>query len=122
MMADQVNQIIQIKSPYGGMTGQNLFTIFHLDALFHTRLFNIKGRYPYKVLFNFRKALKKYRKAEYVQRRVRFVNVQSSLHENVVFSVCARMCNAAYVIFVMWNSISGLDALYHLLVVVWLSW
>ena len=50
---------------------------------------------------------KKYRKAEYVQRRVRFVNVQSSLHENVVFSVCAHMCNAAYVIFIMWNSISG---------------
>ena len=52
---------------------------------------------------------KKYRKAEYVQRRVRFVNVQSSLHENVVFSVCARMCNAAYVISIMWNSkkISG---------------
>ena len=52
---------------------------------------------------------KKYRKAEYVQRRVCFVNVQSSLHENVVFSVCALMCNAAYVIFIMWNSISGLD-------------
>ena len=49
----------------------------------------------------------KYRKAEYVQRCVRFVNVQSSLHENVVFSVCARMCNAAYVIFIMWNTISG---------------
>ena len=31
--------------------------------------------------------IKKCRKAEYVQRRVRFVNVQSSLHENVVFSV-----------------------------------
>ena len=31
---------------------------------------------------------KKYRKAEYVQRRVRFVNVQSSLHENVfIFDV-----------------------------------
>ena len=43
---------------------------------------------------------KKYRKAEYVQRRVRFVNVQSSLHENVVFSVCASVCNAAYVIFI----------------------
>ena len=55
----------------------------------------------------------KYRKAEYVQRRVCFVNVQSSLHENVIFSVCARMCNAAYVIFIMWNSISGLDACYH---------
>ena len=41
------------------------------------------------------------------------INVQLSLHENVVFSVCARMCNAAYVIFIMWNSISGLDAWYH---------
>ena len=51
--------------------------------------------------------------AEYVQRRVCFVNVQSSLHENVVFSVCARMCNAAYVIFIIWNSISGLDAYHH---------
>ena len=56
---------------------------------------------------------KKCRKAEYVQRRVCFVNVQSSLHENVVFSVCARMCSVAYVIFIMWNSISGLDACYH---------
>ena len=37
----------------------------------------------------------------------------SSMHENVVFSVCARMCNAAYGIFIMWNSISGLDACYH---------
>ena len=59
------------------------------------------------------KNVKKCRKAEYVQRRVCFVNVQSSLHENVVFSVCARMCNAAYVIFIMWNSISGLDAWYY---------
>ena len=50
---------------------------------------------------------------EYVQRHVRFFNVQSSLHENVVFSVCARMCNAAYIIFIMWNSISGLDTCYH---------
>ena len=56
---------------------------------------------------------KKYRKAEYVQRSVRFVNVQSSLHENVVFSVCVGMSNAAYVISIMWNSISGLDAWYH---------
>ena len=55
----------------------------------------------------------KYRKAEYVQRRVCFVNVQSSLHENVVFSVSVGMCHAAYVIFIMWNSISGLDACYH---------
>ena len=32
---------------------------------------------------------------EYIQRHVCFVNVQSSLHENVVFSVCVRMCNPA---------------------------
>ena len=51
--------------------------------------------------------------AEYVQRPVCFVNVQLSLHENVVFSVCVRMCNAAYVILITWNSISGLDACYH---------
>ena len=56
---------------------------------------------------------KKYRKAEYVQRHVCFVNVQSSLRENVDFSVCARMCNAVYVIFIMWNSVSGLDTCYH---------
>ena len=57
---------------------------------------------------------KKYRKAEYVQRRVCFLNVQSSLHETVVFSVCARMCNATYVISIMWSSLSGLDACYHI--------
>ena len=34
-------------------------------------------------------------KAEYVQRCVCFANVKSSLHENVVFSVCALMGNAA---------------------------
>ena len=51
-----------------------------------------------------------YRKAEYVPHRVCFVNVQSSLHENVVVCVCARMDNAGYIIFIMWNSISGLDA------------
>ena len=50
---------------------------------------------------------------EYVQRHACFVNVQSSLFEKVIFSVCARMCNAAYVIFIMWNSISGLDPWYH---------
>ena len=50
---------------------------------------------------------------EYVQHRLRLVNVQSSLSENVVFSVCAHMGNAAYIIFIMWNSISGLDAWYH---------
>ena len=42
-----------------------------------------------------------------------FVNVQSSLHENVVFSVCALMDNAAYIIFIMWNSISGLASWNH---------
>ena len=56
---------------------------------------------------------KKYRKAEYVQRRVCFVNVQSSLHENVVFSVCALMCNATYLISILWNSISGLESWNH---------
>ena len=56
---------------------------------------------------------KKYHKAELFQRRVCFVNVQSSLLENVVFSVCARKWNATYVIFIMWNSISGLDTCYH---------
>ena len=50
---------------------------------------------------------------EYVQQHACFVNVQSYLYENVIFSVCARMCNAVYVIFIMWNSISGLDACYH---------
>ena len=56
---------------------------------------------------------RKYCKAEYVQRHVYFVNVQSSLHENVVFSLCALMCNATYVMFIMWNSISSLEAWYH---------
>ena len=32
---------------------------------------------------------KKYRKTEYVQLRVCFINVQSYLHENVLLSVCA---------------------------------
>ena len=54
---------------------------------------------------------KKY--CKYVQRRVCFVNVKSFLHKNVVFSVCVRVCNAAYVIIIMWNSISGFDACYH---------
>ena len=51
--------------------------------------------------------------AEYIQGPVCFVNVQSSLHENVVFSVCALMDNAAYIIFIMRNSISGLEPWYH---------
>ena len=36
--------------------------------------------------------------AEYVQCRVCFVNGQSSLHENVLFSVCTRMGNTTYII------------------------
>ena len=44
---------------------------------------------------------------EYVLLPVCFVNVQSSLHENVIFSVCGRMDNASYIISIMWNSISG---------------
>ena len=40
----------------------------------------------------------KYRKAKYVQRPVCFVNLQSSLHENVVFSVCVRIGNATYIL------------------------
>ena len=54
---------------------------------------------PSKSAGNSLKILKKNQnKAEYVQRHVRFVNKKSSLHVNVVFSVCARMCNAAYFI------------------------
>ena len=55
----------------------------------------------------------KYCKAEYVQRRVCLVNEQSSLHENVVFSVSARIGNTTYIIFIMWNSISGLESWNH---------
>ena len=58
--------------------------------------------------------MKKYHKVEYVQRHVCFVYLQSSLHENVVFSVYARMGNAAYIIFIMLNSISGLHNLISL--------
>ena len=56
----------------------------------------------------------KYSKVEYVQRCVYFVNVQSSLHENVVSYVCGRMGNAAHILSIMRNSISGLDAWYYL--------
>ena len=42
-----------------------------------------------------------------------FVNIQSSLHVNVVFSVCVHMGNAVYIIFIKWNSISSLDTWYH---------
>ena len=45
--------------------------------------------------------------------RVCFVNIQSSLRENVVFSVCACLGDCAYIIFNMLNSISGFDAWYH---------
>ena len=51
--------------------------------------------------------------AEYAQRPVCFINVQSSLHENVMFSACGLMNNAAYIISIMWNSISGLEPWYH---------
>ena len=50
---------------------------------------------------------------EYAQRHVCLFYLQSSLHENVVFSVCAHMDNAAYIMFIMWHSISGLDTWYH---------
>ena len=49
------------------------------------------------------------RSGEYVQRRACFVNIRSSLHEKVVFSVCACLG----IIFIMLNSIFGLDAWYH---------
>ena len=62
---------------------------------------------------NQQKSKKKYSKAEYVQRRVRFVNKKLSLHVNVVFSACERMGNAAYITFIMWNSISGLYTWYN---------
>ena len=52
----------------------------------------------------------KYRKAEYVQCRVLCKALrESSLRENVVFSLCARMGSAAYIMFITWNSISGLE-------------
>ena len=57
--------------------------------------------------------------AEYVQPHLGFVNVQSSLHENVVFSVCARIiylsCGIPFPV-KMPGIISGLTS-----VVVWLS-
>ena len=85
---------------------------------------------------------KEYCKAEYVHRRVCFINVKvvkrlhlyhktlgfcslaptpihicealdySSLHENVFFSICVNMHNATYIIFIILNSISSLDAWY----------
>ena len=50
------------------------------------------------------------RSGEYVQRHVCFVNIQSSLHDNVNFSVFVCLGNAAYIIFIMLNSISSLEA------------
>ena len=44
-----------------------------------------------------------------------FVNVQMFLHAYVVFSVFACMDNGVYIIFIMWNSISGLNTWYHFL-------
>ena len=37
----------------------------------------------------------------------------TSLHENVVFSVCAHIGSGPYIIFIMWNSICGLEPWYH---------
>ena len=54
-----------------------------------------------------------YLSTEYIKRRVCIVNVQWSLHENVIFSVCAPMGNAVYIIFIIWKSISGWDAWYY---------
>ena len=51
--------------------------------------------------------------AEYVKYCVCYLNVQSSLHDIVAYSVCARMDKVACIMFIMWNSISGLDAWYH---------
>ena len=38
---------------------------------------------------------------------------ETSLHRNVVFTFCARMGNATYIIFIMCNSISSLDIWFH---------
>ena len=43
----------------------------------------------------------KYNKVEYAQPHVCLFYLQSSLHENVVFSVCAHIDNAAYIMFIM---------------------
>ena len=51
----------------------------------------------------------KYEKMAVVTASPNYPLQKSSLHENVVFSVCAHMGNAAYLIFIMRNSISGLD-------------
>ena len=56
---------------------------------------------------------KTYHKAEYNQRHVCFVNVQSFLHGNVIFSVCLCMGNATCITFIIGNSIFGYDAWYH---------
>ena len=102
----------------GNKTGFHLFY-----AIFETELqeyvstafkltWQILKRGIHKILREIEKE-KRYRKAEYVQRRVCFVNVQSSLHLNVVFSLYARMGFATCIIFIMWTSISGLEAWYH---------
>ena len=37
------------------------------------------------------------------------VRMKLILLSHVVFSVCSRMGNAAYIIYIMWSSISGLN-------------
>ena len=68
------------------------------------------GKLLKKIIFP---TTKKYRNAEFVQRCACFINVQLSLLENVTFSVCACIGNAMYIIFIMWNSISGLEPWYY---------
>ena len=56
----------------------------------------------------------KYHNTKCVQRHVYFVNVQLSLCENVVYSVCAPMTNTEYIIPIMWNFLSGLETWNHI--------
>ena len=48
----------------------------------------------------------------YIVHNIREKNTAKRNMSSAVF-VCACMCSAAYVIFIMWNSISGLDTCYH---------
>ena len=106
-MKVNVNDVISAKSIYRWVHNKPIYA-----KIFQTH--TCKQKYPSaRHKEPCRGLKKKYLKAEYVQRHVCFVYLQSSLHENVVFSVCARMGNAAYTIFIMWNSISGLDTCYH---------
>ena len=103
---------------------KNLFFKYPLDRKFTAKatLWNGAEGFGYWIMLLERtkrfstlawKAIKKYRKADYVPHCVCFIHVQLSLHKYVVFSVCARMGNATYIIFIMQNSISGSDTWYH---------